>query len=88
MINYSKVNYGEYIYSMKNSDCSNALLRVYPKINLDVIYSIIDNTPIISDERKQFYKVMIEKRMDYILTPAYELLTKEYNLDEENEYMI
>jgi len=37
---------------------------------------IIDNTPYISDVRKNFYKIILNKRYEMILKPAYELLRK------------
>ena len=40
------------------------------------IDEIIDNTPYISDVRKNFYKIILRKRYEMILKPAYELLRK------------
>lgn len=65
-----KINYKEYINSLENTDCTEALKRVYPKIDLDKIYQIID-TVNISNLRKQFYKTMITARYEKILVPAY-----------------
>ena len=57
---------------MEYKDCNDALLRIMPKINIDKIISIIDNTPYISEIRKQFYKTMLSERYEKILIPAYE----------------
>lgn len=74
-INGNKINYYSFINSLKEKECNAALLRVYPKVNLDEINSIIENTPYINETRKLFYKKSIKKRFDLILTPAYRQLT-------------
>lgn len=66
-----KANYKEYINSLQNPDCTAALLRIYPKINMELIKKIINDNPVISDIRKQFYIFMIQKRIEKILEPAY-----------------
>lgn len=71
-INNVKINYYELINSLEYKDCNDALLRIMPKINIDKIISIIDNTPYISEIRKQFYKTMLSERYEKILIPAYE----------------
>lgn len=68
----TKVNYKEYINSLRNPDCTAALLRVYPKIDMNVVRKIINDNAVISDVRKNFYTVMIQKRIEIILKPAYE----------------
>lgn len=68
----SKANYKDYINSLQNPDCTAALLRVYPQIDINVIQKIINDTPSISDVRKSFYSAMIQKRIEIILEPAYE----------------
>lgn len=69
--NGKKINYKEFLTSLENQDCTNALLRVYPLIDLDKINQFIDTMEGISEVRKEFYKLMIEKRYDLILTVAY-----------------
>lgn len=46
---------------------NNALKRIFPLINLEKINNIIDNTPSISDIRKEFYKKIINERYNKIL---------------------
>ena len=70
--NGEKVSYKEYINSLSNPDCTDALLRVYPKINIRKINEFINNMDEISDIRKEFYNIMLQKRYELILTPAYE----------------
>ena len=51
---------------------------MYPKINLDKINQIIDNTEYITDEEKEFYKTMIRIRKERILDFSYEKLVLPY----------
>ena len=74
--NGMKANYLEFINSLINKDCTDALLRVYPKIDLDKINEFIDGIAEITDIRKTFYKTMLCKRYDLILTTAYEKALK------------
>ena len=66
-INDKKINYYEYISSLKNKDCNDALVRLFSKINLKEINKIIDNTEYISEIRKDFYKKIIKMRYEKIL---------------------
>lgn len=85
-----KVSYKQYVSSFCNSDCTDALLRIYPKIDIDKIYGIIDNTEGISDIRKTFYKTMLNSRYNQILKEPYEqymIKLKEKEVDYiEEEY--
>lgn len=69
-----KFGYLELLSSNFDAECTRALFRVYPKIDMDKIYEVIDNTPCISDVRKKFYKKMIAFRKELILDRAYEQL--------------
>lgn len=71
-----KVNYKQYIAEMKNTDLNKAVLRIVPKIDMDKVYEIIDNTPIISDKRKEFYKTMLDERYKEILLEPYRQLER------------
>ena len=73
-INDTKINYFEFINSIQNTDCNNALVRIYEKIDLKLICDIVDNAPAISEIRKYFYKTMLELRFEKILKSAYEKL--------------
>lgn len=60
-------------------DLISAIIRIVPRINLEKIYSIIDNIPetsqdidIISKDRKDLYKNILRDRYEYILKPAYD----------------
>jgi hypothetical protein len=70
-----KVSYMAYIDSFANKDCTDALLRVFPKINMNQIEMVIDETEGITEIRKKFYKTMLAKRYEVILQKPYERLT-------------
>jgi hypothetical protein len=70
-----KVSYMAYIDSFANQDCTDALLRVFPKINMNQIEMVIDETEGITEIRKKFYKTMLAKRYEIILKKPYERLT-------------
>ena len=74
-INSEKINYYDFINSLKHKECNEAIKRITPKIDLNKIRDIIDNTPNISDVRKDFYKRMITSRFEKIIKPAYDKLS-------------
>lgn len=67
-----KINYFKFISSLENKECNEALERITPLINLEKINEIIDNTPYISNIRKEFYKKIVELRYNKILKYSYE----------------
>ena len=67
-----KINCMSYIKNLKNTDCNNALARVFNKINLNKINEFINNIEILSDDRKNFYKKVIALR--------YEMLEEVYKI--------
>lgn len=75
-VNGEKVNYKKYINSLINKDCNEALKRIYPKINMKNIEDVIDDVGEISLVRKSFYKIMLQKRYELILTPAMEKIAQ------------
>ncbi|MBN2950476.1 MAG: HipA domain-containing protein [Holdemanella sp.] len=77
-LNGKRIKYFDFISSGKYPECTKALARMYPKINLDKINQIIDNTEYITDEEKEFYKTMIRMRKERILDFSYEKLVQPY----------
>ncbi len=73
-INDKKINYFDYISSLRNEECNKALLRIFPKIDMKQINNIIDKTPSISDIRKEFYKKILNMRYEKILKFSYNKL--------------
>ena len=74
--NGQKINYFDFISSLKYADCNRALQRMTPRIDLQKIFDLIDNTPYISNLQKQFYKVMIQERKEKILDKSLQMLRK------------
>lgn len=62
-----KINYFDFISSLKNEDCNDALKRIVPKISMNVIDRLIDETPYTTDLQKRFYKTMLAERKSLIL---------------------
>lgn len=73
-LNDKKINYFEFINSLEEKDCNEALLRIFPKIDIEKINNIIDETPMISNIRKEFYKKILGMRYEKILKASYEKL--------------
>ena len=76
-----KFGYYELLSSNIDNNCISALKKITPKIDFQKIDSVIDNAPMITDIRKNFYKEMIRYRKELILDKALEL-HKEQSLDE------
>lgn len=76
-LNDSKSSYFEVISSLKFKEMNDALKRIAPRINLEEIYDIIDEIPLISEVHKTFYKTMIKHRYDQILKYSYDKLRSE-----------
>ena len=68
-----KGGYYEMLSSGIDQECTNALLRVFPNINMGQVRDIIENTPFITDTRIRFYETMLEERYSKILQPAYNI---------------
>lgn len=75
-IDDKKINYYEYISSLENEECNKALLRIFPKIDMNKINNIIENTPYISEIRKEFYKKILNMRYEKILKANYQKIVK------------
>lgn len=69
-----KINYFDFIVSNQNIDCTMALQRITPKIDMEKIKEIIQNVPELSELRKAFYLKMLSVRKERILDYCYEKL--------------
>ena len=76
-INGQKIQYFKFISSLENKDCNQALKRILPKIDIEMICKIVDETPFISDLQKKFYKTMLRERKERILDFSYQKLRSE-----------
>lgn len=66
-VNGQKINYFDFISSLQNEDCNAALKRIVPKIDMNEINKIVDDTPYTTDLQKRFYKTMLAERKSLIL---------------------
>ena len=82
-LNGQKIQYFKFISSLENKDCNKALKRILPKVDIDKINTIIDETPFISDLQKKFYKTMIRERKERILDFSYQKLRKQERAKEQ-----
>lgn len=73
--NGKRIHYTTYLKSLKNDDLNQALLRIFPKIDIKKINKFIDNIECISTVRKDFYKNIINNRYE-ILKKLYKDLMK------------
>ena len=71
-----KINYFNFISSLENKDCNAALKRIVPRINMQQINALIDETPFITDLQKNFYKTMLAERKEKILDKSLQLLRR------------
>ena len=66
-----KVGYYDMMSSNLDQECTYAVKRIAPRINMKDIERIIDETPLITDVRKDFYKKYITLRKQLIIDRAY-----------------
>ena len=81
----SKYGYLEMLSADIDNNCINSLEKIKPRIDLDKINTIIDDTPLISQERKLFYKEMLRQRKEKIIDKAYNIQLEKGNIV-ENAY--
>jgi hypothetical protein len=67
---HSRINYTEFYQKELSEPLKKALFEILPKVNFDKINKIIEDTPYISDKRKNFYKQILSIRYEKILLPA------------------
>ena len=67
MIDGKKIKYFDFISSLQNEGCNNALKRIVPKNDMGRIQEMIEATPFISDLQKRFYLTMLTERKTRIL---------------------
>ena len=79
MKNMDKFGYYEMLSSGTDKNCTQALYRMAPKIDLNRINKIIDDTPFINNSRKNFYKEMIGYRKELIIDKALEICKNREN---------
>ena len=74
--NGRKINYFDFISSLQNEDCNQALKRIAPRIDISKISRIIDETPAISDLQRKFYRTILAERKGKIIDFSLKKLQK------------
>ena len=77
-----KINYFDYISSGINKDCTAALCKITPKIDMDKIFQFINNIDAISKLQKKFYCTMLGLRKERILD--FSLSKLKNNIEEDD----
>ena len=92
MIDKKRIRYFDYINSLENKECNEALKRIFPKIDMKKIHSIVDETPYITELHKDFLNTMLEARYNIILKSPYQNILKlenkiqNHSIIESNKY--
>lgn len=76
-LNGKKSSYYEVISSLQFEEINKALLKIYPLIDLNKIYLLIDELKDLSEIHKKFYKVMLKNRYEKIIEFSYKKLVGE-----------
>ncbi len=75
-LNGRKSSYYEVIYSLAFLECNEALVKIYERINMEQIKSLVKETPLVTDIQKRFYLHMIQARYEKIIKASYDNLMK------------
>ena len=73
-LNGKKSSYFEVIYSLQFEECNDALRYVMMQLDMSEVEKMIDETPLISDVQRAFYKHMTTARYNKILQASFEKL--------------
>lgn len=79
-----KINYFDFMMSSTDNDFLNAVERIIPRIDMNEINRLIDDTPGIDSLRKDFYHTVLTARKELILDKALER-AKDLNRSIDNE---
>ena len=75
-LNGKKSSYFEVINSLQFKECNDALKDVMLRLDMKKIQQLIDETPLISDVQRLFYKHMLNARYEKILKASYDKLVR------------
>ncbi|WP_330548545.1 HipA domain-containing protein [Bacilliculturomica massiliensis] len=67
MNNGKKISYFDFISSLQDPECNEALKKIAARIDLSKINNLIEEIPVIDQLQKDFYKVMIRERKEKII---------------------
>ena len=83
--NGQKINYFDFISSLKHPDCNAALKRLAPRIRTEDIRDLVNSTPLITDLQREFYATMLMERKERILDFSLQKLLKREKKHSRNE---
>lgn len=69
-----KINYFDFISSLRNEDCNKALMRIAPRIDMVQIEKMINDISCLSENQKVFYITMLRKRKEHIIDYSFDML--------------
>lgn len=72
-----KIRYFDYISSLKNPDCNEALKRICARIDLNAIQEFLEGVPELLPLQREFYLTMLTERKEKILDYSLELLMRQ-----------
>ena len=72
--NGRRIPYLDFLASDRNPDCSDALRRIHPRVDMDRIHDIIEGCEGLNDLQKEFYQTMVTERKEKILDAALDRL--------------
>lgn len=75
MVDNKKINYYDFMISSDDQDYKDAVKRIVPRIDMDKINSVVENTPGLDSLSKNFYKTILKARKELILDKALEHVT-------------
>ena len=73
-LNGKKSSYFEVINSLQFEECNDALRHVMLQLDMSIVEKLIDETPLISEVQRAFYKHMLTARYNKILLASFEKL--------------
>lgn len=76
---YGRIFYRQFLQSLSDNGCTKALCEIFPKIDLDNIGNIIDDTEFLSPIHKACFMHVVELSYNYVLKPAYKAAIKREN---------
>ena len=74
--NGKKLSYFDYISSLQNEECNEALKRISSRIDMETIHKMVEETPTLAPIQKEFYFRMLRERKEKILDYSMEMLIK------------
>ena len=76
-LNRKKSSYYEVIHSLQFPECNAALKVIHERIVLEKLDELVNDTPLITDIQKAFYKHMLKARYEKIICESMRLLESE-----------